>query len=234
LTKLLLLCVRCPTVCNQRYDLRFVPSRAQELDIRSGSLVLLYVSGSAPRYVRWCSSSALCLHTTPHHHISCCCSDVCGLCFFCCLLLLQLKPLAWALYGPGNLYVLRRNLTIHSTYKPLGLMDFQLLERKVLLEAGVTVTFNNILLQNIRCVCCACVEPCCACVEPCCACVEPCCAAAGAAGQRTVCIQLLGKVCSEATQAQLLAAAKRRRQMRVGLCIYVAWSCVLDSKRSHS
>jgi hypothetical protein len=68
-------------------------------------------------------------------------------------LLLQLKPLAWMAYGPSNFFVLRRNLTIRSTFKPYGLIDFQLLERKVLLDAGVTVTYRDIVLQNIRCAC---------------------------------------------------------------------------------
>ncbi|KAF6251428.1 hypothetical protein COO60DRAFT_620396 [Scenedesmus sp. NREL 46B-D3] len=62
----------------------------------------------------------------------------------------QLKPSAWADYGSGNMFVLRRNITIHSTYEPLGLMDFQLMERKVLLDAGVTLTFHDIVLQNVR------------------------------------------------------------------------------------
>lgn len=47
--------------------------------------------------------------------------------------------------------MLRRNLTVRSTIKPYGLLDFQLLERKVLLAAGVTVRFQSIVLQNIRC-----------------------------------------------------------------------------------
>jgi hypothetical protein len=70
----------------------------------------------------------------------------------CCCVHRQLKPLAWAEYGPQKLYVLQRNLTIRSTFKPYGLLDFQQLERKVLLDAGVTVTFKSIVLQNIRCV----------------------------------------------------------------------------------
>lgn len=80
--------------------------------------------------------------------ISCYLSAVCVL-----RLLLQLKPSAWADYGSGNMFVLRRNVTIHSTYEPLGLMDFQLMERQVLLDAGVTLTFHDIVLQNVRFVC---------------------------------------------------------------------------------
>ncbi|WIA13591.1 hypothetical protein OEZ85_007157 [Tetradesmus obliquus] len=62
----------------------------------------------------------------------------------------QLKPAAWAEFGSSKLYTLTRNLTIRSTFKPYGLMDFQLLERKVLIDAGVTVTFSSVVLQNVR------------------------------------------------------------------------------------
>lgn len=65
-------------------------------------------------------------------------------------MLLQLKPAAWAEFGSSKLYTLTRNLTIRSTFKPYGLMDFQLLERKVLVDAGVTVTFSSVVLQNVR------------------------------------------------------------------------------------
>uniref|UniRef100_A0A383WP55 Protein kinase domain-containing protein n=1 Tax=Tetradesmus obliquus TaxID=3088 RepID=A0A383WP55_TETOB len=62
----------------------------------------------------------------------------------------QLKPAAWAEFGSSKLYTLTRNLTIRSTFKPYGLMDFQLLERKVLVDAGVTVTFSSVVLQNVK------------------------------------------------------------------------------------
>lgn len=63
---------------------------------------------------------------------------------------MQLKPAAWARYDGDNLVVLNRNLTIRSTAKPFGLMDFQQLERKILIQSGVTVTFESIVLQNVR------------------------------------------------------------------------------------
>lgn len=63
---------------------------------------------------------------------------------------MQLKSAAWAKYGGDNLVVLNRNLTIRSTVKPFGLMDFQQLERKILINPGVTVMFESIVLQNVR------------------------------------------------------------------------------------
>eukprot|EP00882_Tetradesmus_deserticola_P013577 GHRQ01014414.1.p1 GENE.GHRQ01014414.1~~GHRQ01014414.1.p1 ORF type:complete len:380 (+),score=89.24 GHRQ01014414.1:383-1522(+) len=62
----------------------------------------------------------------------------------------QLHPNVWSVYGPGNLFTLRRNLTITSAYQLLGILDFQMLERKVLLDDGVAITFQDIALQNIR------------------------------------------------------------------------------------
>lgn len=38
-------------------------------------------------------------------------------------------------------------------------MDFSLIEKKVLLAAGVTVTFRNLVLANVRCAASACCLP---------------------------------------------------------------------------
>eukprot|EP00775_Hariotina_reticulata_P006955 gene6955-7171_t len=62
----------------------------------------------------------------------------------------QLKVPAWRKYTAESPLVLRRNFTVRSSVQPYGLMDFRLLENKVLIAAGVVVEFRSIVLQNVR------------------------------------------------------------------------------------
>eukprot|EP00775_Hariotina_reticulata_P005704 gene5704-5944_t len=61
-----------------------------------------------------------------------------------------LSNTAWAVFNEEQPYLLKRDLNIHSVLDPVGILDFQFMQRKVLIASGVTVTMERLALQNIR------------------------------------------------------------------------------------